>query len=134
MAMPATWIDHEGRRWKVPNAGQKLKFTLIPCHRALRAFVYTRDNFTCQTCGAFVPDPPTDYDGAGALSTNRISRSKFARRYAASPCYVMLVVDHVISRRNGGSNHPRNLQTLCDHCNCAKASLVDAKVARGLAA
>lgn len=36
-----------------------------------------------------------------------------------------LVADHIISRRNGGSHHPSNLQCLCDSCNARKASLED---------
>lgn len=36
-----------------------------------------------------------------------------------------LVADHIISRRNGGSHHPNNLQCLCTPCNAAKASTVD---------
>jgi 5-methylcytosine-specific restriction endonuclease McrA len=38
-----------------------------------------------------------------------------------------LVADHIVSRRNGGSHHPLNLQALCQSCNSAKAGLVDAK-------
>lgn len=38
-----------------------------------------------------------------------------------------LVADHIISRRNGGSHHPSNLQCLCDSCNARKAALVDSK-------
>lgn len=41
---------------------------------------------------------------------------------------VELVPDHIISRRNGGSHHPRNLQCLCRSCNSRKAGFVDAKV------
>lgn len=37
-----------------------------------------------------------------------------------------LVADHVVSRRNGGSHHPDNLQALCQRCNARKAALVDA--------
>lgn len=36
-----------------------------------------------------------------------------------------LVLDHIISRRNGGSHHPSNLQLLCPGCNARKANLVD---------
>jgi hypothetical protein len=32
-----------------------------------------------------------------------------------------LVLDHRASLRNGGTNHPDNLQTLCHSCNCSKA-------------
>lgn len=38
-----------------------------------------------------------------------------------------LVADHVVSRRNGGSHHPDNLQALCQRCNARKAALVDAR-------
>lgn len=38
-----------------------------------------------------------------------------------------LVADHIVSRRNGGSHHPSNMQCLCDPCNARKAGLVDAK-------
>ena len=36
-----------------------------------------------------------------------------------------LVPDHRISRRNGGTHHPNNLQCLCQSCNARKANLVD---------
>ena len=38
-----------------------------------------------------------------------------------------LVADHIVSRRNGGSHHPSNLQCLCDSCNARKAGLIDVK-------
>jgi len=38
-----------------------------------------------------------------------------------------LVADHVVSRRNGGSHHPSNLQCLCQPCNARKAGREDAK-------
>lgn len=38
-----------------------------------------------------------------------------------------LIADHVLSRRNGGSHHPSNLQALCQSCNSSKVGLVDAK-------
>lgn len=41
-----------------------------------------------------------------------------------------LLADHILSRRNGGSHHPKNLQCLCQSCNARKASLVDKKVVR----
>lgn len=36
-----------------------------------------------------------------------------------------LVADHIVSRRNGGSHHPSNLQCLCQACNSRKSVLVD---------
>ncbi len=41
-----------------------------------------------------------------------------------------LVADHIVSRRNGGSHHPDNLQCLCDSCNARKAGMVDSKGGR----
>lgn len=41
-----------------------------------------------------------------------------------------LVMDHVVSRRNGGAHHPSNLRTLCARCNSRKSGLVDAKAGR----
>ncbi len=38
-----------------------------------------------------------------------------------------LVDDHKISRKNGGSHHPDNLQTLCMKCNARKVSTEDKK-------
>jgi len=90
--MDTHWIDQHGKQWKVPTIRGRLKMR-IPCHAALRAFIFWRDQYTCQHCG----------------SQN------------------MLVPDHMISRRNGGTHHPDNLQTLCDSCNARKAGLVDRK-------
>lgn len=36
-----------------------------------------------------------------------------------------LVADHIVSRRNGGSHHPDNLQCLCSSCNARKSNLED---------
>ncbi|HWH73073.1 MAG TPA: HNH endonuclease [Methylibium sp.] len=36
-----------------------------------------------------------------------------------------LVADHILSRRNGGSHHPDNLQCLCESCNARKACIED---------
>jgi hypothetical protein len=38
-----------------------------------------------------------------------------------------LVADHILSRRNGGTHHPDNLQCLCESCNARKASVEDAR-------
>jgi 5-methylcytosine-specific restriction endonuclease McrA len=38
-----------------------------------------------------------------------------------------LVADHIVSRRNGGTHHPSNMQALCQSCNSRKANRVDAK-------
>lgn len=36
-----------------------------------------------------------------------------------------LVLDHEVSRRNGGTHHPDNLQTLCKTCNSSKVTHED---------
>ncbi len=41
-----------------------------------------------------------------------------------------LIADHILSRRNGGSHHPNNLQCLCDTCNARKAGREDRNHAR----
>lgn len=38
---------------------------------------------------------------------------------------VNLIADHILSRRNGGSHNPTNLQCLCDSCNARKANRED---------
>ena len=38
-----------------------------------------------------------------------------------------LVIDHIISLKNGGTNHPDNLQTLYQSCNSRKTGLFDAR-------
>jgi 5-methylcytosine-specific restriction endonuclease McrA len=94
----------------------KLQFR-IPKHAAFRAAIYARDHFTCKQCGAMPTFVPLGYDGRFTLDTTRRSKSGHA---------AALVLDHIVSRRNGGTNDPSNLQTLCDSCNAAKSGLVDA--------
>lgn len=36
-----------------------------------------------------------------------------------------LIADHIVSRRNGGTHHPDNLQCLCQSCNSRKAATED---------
>lgn len=77
----------------------------------------------------------------GRLKFNRSARNRALRefvfhrdgyrcKHCGSTDLIRLVPDHIVSRRNGGSHHPDNLQTLCDPCNARKANLVDAKVGR----
>ena len=98
----ALWTDHLGQTHRRPTIKGRLKFSKIPLHRHLRAFVFTRDKFTCQKCGIQAESIPVDYDGLFAVSTG-----------PRSPC---LVMDHIISIRNGGTHHPLNLQTLVRMC------------------
>lgn len=103
-----TWIDHRGVTRPTPQIAGRLKFR-IPLHASLRAFVFIRDSFTCQRCGVKGENVPKDYDGSSTIS-------------CANHC---LVMDHHVSRRNGGSHHPSNLVTLCDSCNSRKVGLED---------
>lgn len=111
------WSDHLGRVWKVPAPGRlRLRY---PAHQALQAFIFQRDGFRCLHCGAVAREIPADFGAVEPIWTTRTYRR---RPYGAVP----LVVDHRLSIRNGGTNHPDNLQSLCDCCNSAKAGLVDA--------
>lgn len=38
-----------------------------------------------------------------------------------------LIADHIVSRRNGGSHDPSNLQALCQRCNARKSGLIDSR-------
>ena len=48
--LPEFWTDHNGKSWKVPTILGRLKFR-IPCHAALREFVFYRDAYRCVLCG-----------------------------------------------------------------------------------
>lgn len=102
-----TWVDQHGKTRQVPQILGRLKCGKIPLHRDLRTFVLQRDGFKCQVCGVFGCDPA---DPQRDLP--------------------MLVHDHILSRRNGGSHHPNNLRALCDSCNAIKANTIDRLVGR----
>lgn len=102
---PSTWTDLNGHERPTPKIRGRLKFGKIPLHWALRVFVLLRDEYRCCLCGSVC-----------ASGDPRVSR---------------LVLDHIISRRNGGSHHPLNLQAVCVSCNARKSSLVDSKVVSG---
>ena len=114
------WLDAEGIERRVPT-GKKLHFPRMPLHAALRAFVYKRDAFTCKWCGTKPAEIPVDYDGRCGVFVTTKAKSGFLSQ---------LVIDHIVSRRNGGTNHPGNLQALCDCCNAAKSGLVDSRVGK----
>lgn len=59
-----------------------------------------------------------------ALRDFVINRDKCCKMCGATE---NLVADHILSRRNGGSHHPDNMQALCASCNAIKASTVDRK-------
>lgn len=116
------WTDHLGRQWRVPTIKGRLKCGKIPLHRILRIYVLVRDNFTCAWCGRKAEIVPTNLEnGSGELPTFIGPRG----------IPVFLLADHVVSRNNGGSHHPSNLQTLCDSCNARKSVIVDRRAASG---
>lgn len=105
------WIDPKtGKRIKILGNRYRMKYKKVAAHAAIRAFVHKRDNFTCRTCGISA-NPPADYDGREAL--------------LATDNLTIMVVDHILSLRRGGTNHPSNLQTLCDSCNARKSCLIE---------
>lgn len=77
----------------VERAIPSLKYPLTKTTngRILHQYILERDDVTCRICGA---------------------------QYQAFVTY--LNVDHIITRRHGGTHHPRNLQTVCDKCNKEK--------------
>ncbi|WP_156136045.1 HNH endonuclease [Delftia sp. ZNC0008] len=104
------WTDHKGRTWPVVRSSRRLKFK-YPAHAALRAFVFHRDGYACVRCGVKAVNVPADYDGAEALRTNSQLSSGWPD---------MLVADHVLTLRAGGTSTIQNLQTLCETCNRRK--------------
>lgn len=65
-----------------------------------------------------------------ALKAFVIHRDGYACRECGCTDLMALVADHVVSRRNGGTHHPDNMQCLCHSCNSRKAGLIDAKVGK----
>ena len=60
--------------------------------KALRKTIMERDNYTCQSCGKYMPDE------------------------------VGLHIDHIIPIAKGGKSIPSNLRVLCSKCNGSKGS------------
>lgn len=108
--LPSTFTDDSGRVWPTPQIVGRLKFTSAGASIALRRTVFIRDGFTCQDCGARPSQAPTRYDG---------------RHTVGLGWGWCLLMDHILSRRNGGAHHPDNLRTLCSRCNQKKVSAED---------
>jgi 5-methylcytosine-specific restriction endonuclease McrA len=107
---PTSWTDHLGKVWKPINSVRQLQFK-ISTHAAMRAFVFHRDNFCCLRCGARAIDVPDLYCGRYSLETDT---------FLKDGCRDVLILDHILTRKAGGLNHPINLQALCDTCNKRK--------------
>lgn len=67
------------------------------------------------------------YPAAHALREFVFQRDNFTCADCGTTDQMTLLLDHIVSRRCGGSHHPRNLRTLCDRCNSRKVGLVDVK-------
>lgn len=63
--------------------------------------------------------------GHAALREFVLQRARYRCEQCGCADLDSLVADHIVSRRNGGSHHPNNLQCLCQSCNSAKVGLVD---------
>lgn len=113
--MRETWTDHHGKVWPVTTMKGRLKFKL-PSHAALRAYVYHRDGYRCRRCNANAVDVPANYDGRYALLTDTKVRARKGDWQWAD----VLILDHVLTLKAGGRNHPDNLQALCETCNKKK--------------
>jgi 5-methylcytosine-specific restriction endonuclease McrA len=108
--MQEYWTDFRGKRWRVITSGRRLKYR-TPAQQALRVHVFHEDGYACRACGAKAENVPADYDGTYVLFTNT---------RCASGWPDMLIVDHVLTLKAGGTSRVENLQTLCDTCNKRK--------------
>jgi hypothetical protein len=100
---PDHWIDFDGTERMVSKRKGRLKYN-SKSTKALRDYVLKRDGYACKNCGA----KPISNDVIGITDNDS-----------------MLVIDHIITWRNGGSHHPNNLQVLCDRCNSSKGMTLD---------
>lgn len=60
-----------------------------------------------------------------ALREFVLHRDGYTCRHCGCSARNELVADHIVSRRNGGQHHPKNMQCLCGSCNSRKAATVD---------
>ena len=74
---------------------------------ALRYRTLERDRFTCQGCGLVDDDRLPSHTKEGDL---------------IGIYGVYLSIDHKTPRSRGGDDSPRNLWTLCTHCNSDKGT------------
>ncbi len=96
----------------------------------IRNFILKRDNFTCQNCGLKCEKGAThpkssriaeergvwnkdsnDYE----MKWQRIEPGQY--HYHGTDSWFELEVHHIIPRSRGGTNHPKNLKTVCDQCH-----------------
>ena len=86
-------------------------------HAAMYRHVAKRDGYKCVLCGV------------SALPYSMqvvIDGTKPLRCILPDGRKSILILDHIVSLRNGGDNSASNLQLLCDSCNSKKATTEDA--------
>lgn len=100
-----TWKDFDGTIRRVPGKSHsRIKASKYASHKALQTYIFIRDNYTCQKCGA--------------KNNKKIYPfTVFSKKWKKK---TFLTIDHIKSIRKGGTHHPSNLQALCDLCNCQK--------------
>ncbi|MGQ9570406.1 MAG: HNH endonuclease [Thermodesulfovibrionales bacterium] len=107
-----TWTDKNGIVRKVPSRSfKRLRPSKIKTHEALRDFIFERDSYKCRWCEA-------------EATIKKYPFCAFSKKWRR---VTSLVIDHIVSIRNGSTHHPLNLQTLCDLCNSEKAGKEDAQ-------
>jgi len=89
--MSKTWTDNTGTIHQVIAPGRINSLSARGI--TIRAYLLERDGFVCQHC---------------------------ARRHGSVVFEDRLEIDHIIPWRDGGTNHPDNLQMLCPTCNKQK--------------
>jgi 5-methylcytosine-specific restriction endonuclease McrA len=105
-------ISNKGNR----KIARKLKFSTSQFDRNIRKEIFKRDKYTCQMCGAIPDQIPKDYNGRYTINGVKVKRNK-SKVYGLVTC---LVLDHIIPWKKGGTIESKNLQVLCDPCNCSK--------------
>jgi 5-methylcytosine-specific restriction endonuclease McrA len=78
----------------------------IKKYQKLRKKIYINNSFTCQMCG-YKP---------------RVIPEKYNGKYTIMDKGKWLEIDHIKPRSLGGKNNRKNLQTLCNICNCKKGA------------
>ena len=95
-----------------PEKLRRARWVWDKIRKRRRKVVLLRDNYTCQNCGFTPKDVNVSY-----------VKVCFGKLLFAP----QLEVDHRRPLAYGGSNKLRNLQTLCNICNCCKGISVDDK-------
>jgi hypothetical protein len=67
-----------------------------------------------------------DYGQSGPAHLREFVMQRDGRQCVVCEGGEDLVIDHIVSLKNGGTNHPANLRVLCGTCNCRKVGLFDA--------